>query len=113
MLQTRIANNLDKHLQKTQFGFRADKSTMDAIHLIRRVFEFGESTQNCLYLVPLDWEKTFDKVDRNQFFNSMKRMGVNKKLIDITKSLYRETLFCVELDGYTSDWLPQNTGIRQ
>ena len=113
IVQKRIANNLDKHLQKTQFGFRADKATGDAIHLIRRVMEFGESTKNNLYLVLLDWEKAFDKVDRNQLFNSMKRMGVNQKLIDITKSLYRETVFCVELDGYTSDWLPQNTGIRQ
>ena len=86
---------------------------MDAIHLIRRVLEYGESSKNYLYLVLLDWEKAFDKVDRNQLFNSMKRMGVDQKLIDITKSLYRETLFCVELDGYTSDWLPQNTGIRQ
>jgi hypothetical protein len=43
----------------------------------------------------------------------MKRMGVDQKLIHITKSLYRETVFCVELDGYTSEWLPQNTGIRQ
>ena len=86
---------------------------MDAIHLIRRVLEFGESTQNKLYPVLLDWEKAFDKVDRTQLFNSMKRMGVDQKLIDITKSLYRETVFCVELDGYTSDWLPQNTGIRQ
>jgi len=40
-------------------------------------------------------------------------MGVDQKLIDITKSIYRETVFCVELDGYTSEWLPQNTGIRQ
>ena len=86
---------------------------MDAIHLIRRVLEFGEGTQNKLYLVLLDWEKAFDKADRAQLFNSMKRMGVDQKLIDITKSLYRETVFCVELDGYTSDWLPQNTGIRQ
>ena len=29
------------------------------------------------------------------------------------KSLYRETLFCVELDGNTSEWMPQTTGIRQ
>ena len=43
----------------------------------------------------------------------MKRMGVDNKLIDITKSLYRDTVFCVGLDGYTSDWLPKNTGIRQ
>jgi hypothetical protein len=43
----------------------------------------------------------------------MQRMGVNQKLINLTKSLYRETLFCVELDGNTSDWMPQTTGIRQ
>ena len=43
----------------------------------------------------------------------MKRMGVNQKLINLTKSLYRETAFCVEIDGYTSEWLPQSTGIRQ
>jgi hypothetical protein len=42
----------------------------------------------------------------------MKRMGVYQKLIDVTKSLYRETLFCVELDGNTSEWMPQTTGIR-
>ena len=54
----------------------------------------------------LDWEKAFDKVDRNQLFNSMKRMGVDQTIIDATKSFYRETVFCVELDGYTSEWLP-------
>ena len=55
------------------------------------------------------------KVDRNQLFNSIQRMGVNQKLITINlaKSVYRETLFCVELDGNTSDWMPQTTGIRQ
>jgi hypothetical protein len=57
--------------------------------------------------------KAFDKVDRNQLFNSMQRMGVDQKLINITKPPYRETVFCVELDGYTSEWLPQSTGIRQ
>ena len=113
IIQKRISNKLDRHLQRTQFGFRQDKSTADAIHLIRRIIEFGESIQNHLYLVLLDWEKTFDKVNRNQLFNSMERMGVDQKLINLTKSLYRATVFCVEIDGYTSDWMPQNTGIRQ
>ena len=86
---------------------------MPYTYLLRRIIEFGESTQNNLYLVLLDWEKAFDKVDRTQLFISMERMGVNQKLIELTKSLYRETKFCVEIDGQTSDWLPQSTGIRQ
>ena len=40
-------------------------------------------------------------------------MGVDHKIIKLAKSLYRETHLCVEIDGYTSDWLPQSTGIRQ
>ena len=43
----------------------------------------------------------------------MKRMGVDQEMINITKSLYRDTQFCVEIDGDTSDWMLQNTGIRQ
>ena len=58
-------------------------------------------------------KKAFDNASRRQLFNSMERVGVNQKLVNITKSIYRETLFCVDLDGFTSDWLPQLTGIRQ
>ena len=37
---------------------------------------------------------------------------MNQKLVNITKSIYRATHFRVDLDGFTSDWLPQLTGIR-
>ena len=37
----------------------------------------GESTQNQLHLLLLDWEKAFDKVDRDEMFVAMKRMKVD------------------------------------
>ena len=85
-LQRRISNTLDRHLQKTQYGFRKDRSTADAIHLIRRVIEYGESTNNRLHLLLLDWEKAFDKLDREEMFNSMERMEINPKLINLVKT---------------------------
>ena len=45
ILQRRIAARLDKHLQKTQFGFRRNKGTADAVYLVRRIAEFGEKQQ--------------------------------------------------------------------
>ncbi len=45
ILQRRIAAKLDKHLQKTQFGFRRNKGTADAVHLVRRVAEYGEKNK--------------------------------------------------------------------
>ena len=64
ILQRRISKTLDRHSQKTQYGFRKNGSTADAIHLIRRVIEYGESTNNKSHSLLLDWEKAFDKVDR-------------------------------------------------
>ena len=60
IIQRRLAEKLDKHLQSTQYGFRQDKSTADAIHLIRRISEHGQQTNNKLHMVLLDWEKAFD-----------------------------------------------------
>jgi len=113
ILQKRISETLDRHLQKTQYGFRKDKSTGDAIHLVRRVIEYGESTKNQLHLLLLDWEKAFDKVDREALMEAMQRMGVDEKLIRIVRSLYKNTTFKVEIDGNCSKWETQHTGIRQ
>ena len=66
IIQKKLASTLDKHLSKTQFGFRKDKSTGDAIQLVRRVAEHGQGTHNKLHMVLLDWEKAFDKVDRQK-----------------------------------------------
>ena len=113
ILQRRISRTLDRHLQKTQYGFRKDRSTADAIQLIRRIIGYGESTNNRLHLLLLDWEKSFDKVDREEMLNAMERMGVNPKLISLIKTPYKDTKFKVEIDGRASNWQTQHTGIRQ
>ena len=118
ILQRRIAAKLDKHLQKTQFGFRRNKGTADAVYLVRRIAEFGEKTTkrndpDPLIMVLLDWEKAFDKVDREGMFLSMERLGVDDKLIRMVKLLYKETFFNIEIDGERSSWKEQLTGIRQ
>ncbi len=64
-------------------------------------------------MVLLDWEKAFDKVDREGMFLAMERMGVDDKLIRMVKLLYKETFFNIEIDGETSSWKEQETGIRQ
>ena len=64
-------------------------------------------------MVLLDWEKSFDKVDRNKMFEALERISVSKTYINIIKSLYKNTQFKVEMEGDSSKWLKQETGIRQ
>ena len=113
IVQTRLAKTLDKHLQKTQFGFRKDKSTADAIHLIRRMTEQGQQTRNKIHMVLLDWEKAFDKVDREGMFKALERMKVDNKLVNVIRNIYKKTQFKTEIEGEESKWTDQETGIRQ
>ena len=72
-----------------------------------------ETTTHPLHLLFLDWEKAFDKVNQDGLMEAMERMNVDPKLIRLTKQLYKNPTFQVELDGKTSDWFKQETGIRQ
>ena len=49
---------------ESQYGFRKSKSTQEALFILRRVQDFAETSGEQLFLVFLDWEKTFDKVDQ-------------------------------------------------
>ena len=61
----------------------------------------------------LDWEKTFDEVCQNGIFETLERMGVDNKLINLCRELYKDQKFRIEMDGETSSWKTQETGIRQ
>ena len=50
----------DKHFQKTQYRLRKDKSTADAIQIVRKTVEHGQQTKTKLHMGLLDWENTFD-----------------------------------------------------
>jgi retron-type reverse transcriptase len=87
IIRDRIAETLDKHLQKTQYGFRKYRSTAHAIHIIRRILDAGERRDAKINLVLLDWEKAFDKVSHEGLFSAMTRMGIHPKLIRLTKQI--------------------------
>ena len=55
IIQKRLAKGT--RLQKTQYGFRANRSTSQALYIARRLLENGESGLENIVLVLLDWEK--------------------------------------------------------
>ena len=121
ILKKRIAHKIDKYLHKTQYGFRSNKSTQQAIHIIRRLIELGErkssdkrtTREYNIHLLALDWEKAFDKVNQTALFEAMERMGIDEKLIKLTKQLYKNPTLKVEMGNQSSEWKEQKTGIRQ
>jgi len=64
-------------------------------------------------MVLLDWEKAFDKFNIEALYIAMGKMNIHEKYIAVIKSMYTDTKFNITMEGDTSEWYPQEAGIRQ
>ena len=87
ILQKRLANGIEDRIWETQFGFRKKKSTSQPLFITRRLQDQAEITGNKLFLIFLDWEKAFDKVDQEKMIEAMTRLNVPTKIISILKMI--------------------------
>ncbi len=113
IIQYRISIGIDKYLQKTEYGFRGNRGTAEAIHFVRRMVEKGESRQSNTHLVLFDREKAFDKIEHEKLFEALQRMNVPEKTIIMITLFYNNAQFCISMDGKNSKWYMQQAGIRQ
>mgnify|MGYP000126398822 CR=1 FL=1 len=97
--------SLDKYLQATQYGFRKKKSTTDAIHIIRRIAEYGQQTNNRLHYVLLDWEKAFDN------FLAGLELGISKiPQIHVFQTLQEHTRWPTSLQKSMAEFCESTRG---
>ena len=66
-----MAAVLDPYSQPTQYGFRKNKSTANAVHYVRGVMEKGETTGTQTLFVLMDWDRAFDKVRHDALFKAL------------------------------------------
>jgi Reverse transcriptase (RNA-dependent DNA polymerase) len=74
-------------VSKNQFGFMPEKSTMEAIFLIRQLMERYRE-QKDLHMIFIDLEKAYDKILRNIMWWALKRKLVPTKYVTLIKDMY-------------------------
>eukprot|EP00969_Alexandrium_andersonii_P105467 4653022-Alexandrium_andersonii.AAC.1 len=63
VVATRLQRALNGVVNSTQYGFMAERSTLDAITVVRRAIELVEpKPTQAVRLIFIDWEKAFDKI---------------------------------------------------
>ena len=99
----------------TQYCFRSGRSTSHAIFLARRLQSFAEATGKNISIILLDWEKAFDRLDHNRLIESLQRVEVPQRLLQLTciKDTYSRPKFRVSCSEGSSAFSCQETGIRQ
>lgn len=59
-----------KSLTENQFSFMLERSTVEAVYLLRGIIEQYRMDQQDLHLIFIDIEKTYDRVSRDILKNS-------------------------------------------
>ncbi len=79
-----------------QYGFRENKSTVDALFILQNVVDVLFEKNKCLYVSFIDLRKAFDSASHYALWFKLFNNGVNSKIINLLKDMYSKIKLCVK-----------------
>ena len=104
----------EERIWKTQFGFRSNFGTNDALFMVRRLIDKAVASKNeNLIILALDWAKAFDSIAPEALCLALRRFGIGTAMASLIADIYTDRIFKVQWDGQMSNFHPQKFGISQ
>ena len=113
VLLRRMQEHVDSRLRETQYGFRSGRGTIDAIFIVRQLFEKAKERNIPLHFHFIDFKAAFDTVWRKALWKMLRSIGISHKIVDIIEYMYDHTECSVQIDGKLTEWFPVTIGVRQ
>ncbi len=82
-------------LKETQAGFRSECSTVDHIFVLNGIIDLFCFKARELYCSFVDYRKAFDTIWRHGLWLKLLKYGLNGKLYDVIKNMYKHIKSCV------------------
>ena len=105
---------MNRELPDVQAGFRKDRGTRDQTANIHWIIEKAREFQKNIYLCFIDSAKSFDCVDHNKLWETLKEMGIPDLPDHFTcllKNLYANQVATVGTLYGTTDWFRIKKGV--
>jgi hypothetical protein len=87
LLATRIGRILPIIVNDKQTGFAPKRQSLDYISIAYLVRGWAEESQIPILFLKLDFEKAFDRVDFDYLWQTLDKMGLGGKLLQLVKGL--------------------------
>ena len=124
ILNRRLINFLEdgNFFSDLQFGFRSDRSVVDAHYLLREAIlakkfctgpRGGRNVSRPLYTAMLDIRKAFDRVPRRLLWERLFNAGVSGQILKVIMDQYTDTRGVVQIDDLTTREFQIDSGVLQ
>ena len=77
------------------------------------MIKYQKEKKNKFYLLQIDQEKAFDKIDRPFLFQTMRKLGFSKEYIQFVEILYKDNSSIIANNGFLSESVMMLRGLRQ
>lgn len=105
--------NINKLLHNEQYGFRKNRSTIDAgAALMQHIFSAWENSQDAVGVF-CDLSKAFDCVEHLTLLKKLRHYGVKDAALDLVASYLCDRIQRVDINGTTSSGSPVTMGVPQ
>jgi hypothetical protein len=113
----RMANASEEHnlLPWVQMGARRKRSTLSALELLTTCVQTAwKARPGCVAsMLCLDISGAFDKVSHERLLWVLRKKGFPPWITTFVKAFLSDRRSKITFSGYTSEWIPANTGIPQ
>ena len=90
-----------------------NRTIFDNIFLIRDIISYTKQKNNHFYLLQIDQQKAFDKIDRTFPYKTMEKMGFPPLFINFLETLYKQNISMITNNGFLSPKVSLQRGLRQ
>ena len=113
MLLNRIYVEVNKTINHNQAGFRRKRTTIEQVHVVRRIIEDANLNDKKYSMVFIDFQKAFDSIDRKAMINILRNIGIPEKIVRAIACMYDKTINKVCINGIFTKEFETKTGILQ
>ena len=89
LLQRLKSAGAEARIWDTQFGFKSNSGTTDALFVVRRLLDqVWDASDFSIVFLALDWAKAFDSISPGCLLQALRRFGIPEEFTDMISRIY-------------------------
>ena len=113
ILANRLKQILPDIISQEQNCSIPQRTIFNNLFLIRDLIKYQKEKKNKFYLLQIDQEKAFDKIDRPFLFQTIGKLGFSKEYIQFVEILYKDNSSIIANNGFLSESVMMLRVLRQ